>query len=70
MEWAGEVVSAKPKQVDIFVKETWQAGIQLQQKNIDLAYKLMEILQTDEVEGSDEAAYIREEIEELHDRII
>lgn len=59
-----------PKQVDIFVKNEWQAGIVLQQADIDIAYQLMEILQTDQVEGSEHAAYLKEEIKELHDRIV
>lgn len=60
----------KQIQVDIFVKEEWQAGIMLQQEHLDAAYKLMEILQTDETEGSDHAAGILQEIEELHERVV
>jgi hypothetical protein len=63
-------MSKKSIQVDIFVKNDWQAGIMLTQEHLDAAYKLMEILQTDEVENTDHSAGILQEIEELHERVV
>lgn len=61
---------SKPIQVDIFVKNEWQSGMMITQEHLDAAYKLLEILQTDEVEKSDHSSGILQEIEELHERVV
>lgn len=58
---------SKKIQVEVFVKEEWEASYSMRREDLDKVYKYMDILQfaeTDEIDCSG----INAEINELHER--
>lgn len=58
----------KKIQVEIFVKEEWEASYSMRREDMDKVYKYMDLLQMNETNEFDTSS-LDEEINEAHERL-